>query len=47
MYEHYDEKLKMKDVAKHFFVSEEHFSRMFKNLSWIKFHLFFNEIQAS
>ncbi|MGX5494398.1 AraC family transcriptional regulator [Bacillus toyonensis] len=30
MYEHYDEKLKMKDVAKHFFVSEEHFSRMFK-----------------
>ncbi|XLP24859.1 AraC family transcriptional regulator [Bacillus toyonensis] len=30
MYEHYDEELKMKDVAKHFFVSEEHFSRMFK-----------------
>ncbi|PEE30332.1 AraC family transcriptional regulator [Bacillus toyonensis] len=30
MYEHYDEKLKMKDVAKYFFVSEEHFSRMFK-----------------
>ncbi|HDR7687768.1 MULTISPECIES: AraC family transcriptional regulator [Bacillus cereus group] len=30
MYEYYDEKLKMKDVAKHFFVSEEHFSRMFK-----------------
>lgn len=30
MYEHYDEKLKMEDVAKHFFVSEEHFSRMFK-----------------
>lgn len=30
MYEYYDEKLKIKDVAKHFFVSEEHFSRMFK-----------------
>ncbi|MED1410187.1 MULTISPECIES: AraC family transcriptional regulator [Bacillus] len=30
IYEHYDEELKLKDVAKHFFVSEEHFSRMFK-----------------
>lgn len=30
IYKHYDEELKLKDVAKHFFVSEEHFSRMFK-----------------
>lgn len=30
IYEHYDEELKLKDVARHFFVSEEHFSRMFK-----------------
>ncbi|MFD3449890.1 AraC family transcriptional regulator [Microbacteriaceae bacterium 4G12] len=30
IYEHYDEEMKLKDVAKHFFVSEEHFSRMFK-----------------
>lgn len=30
IYKHYNEELKLKDVAKHFFVSEEHFSRMFK-----------------
>ncbi|MFC9418615.1 AraC family transcriptional regulator [Bacillus mobilis] len=30
IYKRYNEELKLKDVAKHFFVSEEHFSRMFK-----------------
>ncbi|RKF52011.1 AraC family transcriptional regulator [Bacillus wiedmannii] len=30
IYKNYNEELKLNDVAKHFFVSEEHFSRMFK-----------------
>ncbi|MGE7861336.1 AraC family transcriptional regulator [Bacillus mobilis] len=40
IYKHYNEELKLKDVAKHFFVSEEHFSRMFKKLFGSNFTTF-------
>ncbi|OFD92392.1 AraC family transcriptional regulator [Bacillus mycoides] len=40
IYEHYDEELKLKDMAKHFFVSEEHFSRMFKKSFGLNFTSF-------
>ncbi|MCH4566437.1 AraC family transcriptional regulator [Bacillus sp. ES1-5] len=40
IYKHYNEELKLKDVAKHFYVSEEHFSRMFKKLFGSNFNSF-------